>query len=169
MTVYLDQTNSLRSFQTILLHCLLAWNVAVENTEARFPPSFNTGKKFFLYSWIFSLLYLLDFLFQGTSYSLFHHLYLPHLSHFFWVSEMMFFCFFLHPLKWPQTFTLCLIQFWVMSILFFTALTYLLVLSSCHLALRLSSTLPSFHLILLIYIILSLSSCSVEFFLLKHL
>lgn len=56
-----------------------------------------------------------------------------------------------------------------MSVLFFTALTYLLVQSSCHLALKLRSTLWSLHLTLLIYIILSLSLCSVGFFLLLKL
>ena len=65
MTIYLGQTNSLRSFQTILPHCLLVLNVAVENTEARFAPSFNTRKKKIVFLNIFSFI-LIGFSVSGN-------------------------------------------------------------------------------------------------------
>lgn len=78
----------------------------------------------------------LDFLFQGTSYSWFHHFYLPYLSDFFWVSEMMFFYFSAPAEITSDLYSLpSLILSHVCSVLYCSDL--FIMQSSCHLALKL--------------------------------
>lgn len=51
--LFLVHTHSLGSF---LFHCLMVLNMALESTEARFTPSFNSGKIFwFVFLTVFSV------------------------------------------------------------------------------------------------------------------
>lgn len=90
---FLGLTHPLRLFSAVLLCCLLVLSVALENTEARVTPFFSSGKMFwFVFLSIFSVTGS-DFVFQETSYSLFHDLCLPCLTFFLrvWDDVFLFF------------------------------------------------------------------------------
>lgn len=126
--------------------------MALKNTEARYTPSFNSGKIFwFVFLNIFSVI-LTGFSILGN-YSLFHHLCLLYVSYFF---EYVRWCFSIFSCIYLNNLCLysVLYSILVMSVLFLTVLIYLLVLSWRHWPLNLFSQVCNLFTLVCWFIIL---------------